>query len=871
MTPDLRYLILLMVLAVGVVACGDDVQMTEPDPDPPPALSVTLTPQNVSLTVGENVNLTVGISGGAPDAQATMICESSDTGVVTATTSGTTCAISAVGEGTTTVTATVIKGEQESFASTSVTVEDDPQPEATVLDLVSGDGQTLGLNDEAAPLVVRVEDQFGNAFAGAEVTFSGDGVAHSLSSGSVTTGSDGEASVTVTSGLEEGGITVTASVDGVGAVTFTLEVEDDTPDPEAHNIVVVSGAGQTVALGEESKPLVIRVDDQFGDPFPGAQVEFSGSGVDHTLSSTSETTDVDGRASFTVTAGQEEGTIQISASAEGVGTLNFNVEVEDDAPYPEAASIERFSGNNQTLYFNQESSGLVVQVNDQFGNPFPGAEVTYSGGGVDHTLSSTTATTGANGRASVTVTAGQEEGSIRVDAEIDGVGSVTFFAEATVERVVAALEIESGDGQVGEPGEELGEVVAVRAEDALGAPLAGVEVNWQVIEGGGSVAETMIVTDSSGRAENRWTLGTSEGDNRLVATAGEADATFFAEATVSSGAIFSGRIHPVANGSLGSFRIAAIAGGVSDTVSVSASGEFEIEVTLDDPIIGPVLGLVDSEGELAPFHPMWFWEDDRGAFRDVVAIPTTWMIRSGTHQGQEVPISINLAMVTPDHLPSFYGTSYDPGHSDFIANHFIIPESYLPWSVGISHNDSNPTVTASDSTYLWGQLRELEEHLGYSMFEPTDNIEQADIIVIQDSDLPSAGQAGPKFEYEPWTMTRHVSWGSGTTDIIQIAYGVWGSGLVVFRDVSQSPPPLIWHEFIHVLGIGHGCHWVSVMSNCQPSYHPSPEDVAYLEVLHATLRAVHEADAFGSLLRALLGERKAVGLTPIPDYHQLFR
>ena len=211
---------------------------------------------------------------------------------------------------------------------------DDPNgdPEADEIVRVSGDGQTLDFNEESAPLVVRVEDQFGDEFAGAEVEFSSDGVDHTLSSMTETTDGAGEASVTVTSVEEEGEITVTATVAGVGSVMFTLTVEEDAPEAEADEIVRVSGDGQTLDFDEESAALVVRVEDQFEAAFPGAEVTFSASGVDHTLSSTSETTDGAGEASVTVTAGQDEGTITVTAEVDGVGSVTFTLTVEEGTP-----------------------------------------------------------------------------------------------------------------------------------------------------------------------------------------------------------------------------------------------------------------------------------------------------------------------------------------------------------------------------------------------------------------------------------------------------------------------------------------------------------------------------------------------------------
>jgi hypothetical protein len=299
-------------------------------------------------------------------------------------------------------------------ANFTLTVE---APEAATIERVAGDGQTLGFEDTSMGLVVRVEDQFGRPFRDAEVQFTGSGVAHTLSASSVNTDPDGEAAITVTSGTEEGEITVEAGVDGVGSVTFTLDVESDA---EPTVILALAGDAQTLDHNVTSAALVVQVNDQYGAPFPGTEVTFNGSGVAHTLSSTSGTTDGNGRASVTVTAGTEDGTITVTAEAAGVGSVDFTLTVEEDVPEPEAAEIVIVSGNGQTLDHNETSAALVVQVNDQYDDPFPGADVTFSGSGVPHNLSSTSETTDGSGQASVTVEAGTEDGTITVEVSVDG-------------------------------------------------------------------------------------------------------------------------------------------------------------------------------------------------------------------------------------------------------------------------------------------------------------------------------------------------------------------------------------------------------------------------------------------------------------------
>jgi len=88
------------------------------------------------------------------------------------------------------------------------------------------------------------------------------------------------------------------------------------------------------------------------------------------------------------------------------------------------------------------------------------------------------------------------------------------------------LERISGDQQVGNPLELLGEPLIVRVVRAT-KPLAGVQVSWSVIGGGGSVSEDLILTDAKGEAQIHWTLGSSPGENLVRATiAPETEVTF---------------------------------------------------------------------------------------------------------------------------------------------------------------------------------------------------------------------------------------------------------------------------------------------------------------------------------------------------------
>jgi hypothetical protein len=202
-----------------------------------------------------------------------------------------------------------------------------PGPEPTAVVIIDGNGETLGFNEDSAPLVVAVLGPDEAPLEGASVTFTSSGVEHSLSAEAVTTDAEGLAAVTVASGTEEGQIEVTASVDGLEPVVFTLTVEEGGEGGSA-TLSRVSGDDQAFELEAESDPLVVELRDGDGNPMEGVTITFSGSGVEHSLSAESVETDADGRAGTTVTAGTEEGQIEIEATAEGVDPIVFVLTVE---------------------------------------------------------------------------------------------------------------------------------------------------------------------------------------------------------------------------------------------------------------------------------------------------------------------------------------------------------------------------------------------------------------------------------------------------------------------------------------------------------------------------------------------------------------
>lgn len=178
----------LSLAAVGVLAaCGDDVTVPIAPPTP---VSISITPQAVTLNPGQTGTLSVQITGGAPT-PTLQACQSASAAVATAAVAGNTCTVTAVASGNTTVTATTTTGQS---ASAAVTVNQLPAAlgELTVSPSTSNlvGGQTLQLvpNPNRAGTAVTVAYQY---------TSSAPSVASVNAAGLVTAGSVGSAVITV--------------------------------------------------------------------------------------------------------------------------------------------------------------------------------------------------------------------------------------------------------------------------------------------------------------------------------------------------------------------------------------------------------------------------------------------------------------------------------------------------------------------------------------------------------------------------------------------------------------------------------------------------------------------------------------------------
>ncbi|NOT09429.1 MAG: hypothetical protein HOP28_14635 [Gemmatimonadales bacterium] len=313
--------------------------------------------------------------------------------------------------------------------------------------------------------------------------------------------------------------------------------EEGATGPRIATLIAISGGGQQGAIGATlTQPLVVRLEDQAGSPVEGVTVQWrvvSGGG---SISPSQSTTDADGRASASLRLGTTIGVNTATASIDNSSAITFSAAAVAAPP----AKIIVQGGEGQTATVStQLASDLLVKVTDAVDNAKAGVAVTFtisSGGG---TLTTTTATSDANGLASTKWTLGNLSGTQTVLVAASGVTPVSVAATARA-AAPQSVAVVSGSNQTAVPGTTLPDSLRVRVLDRFGNPVSGATVTFTPRANGGTVSPTTAVTDANGRAATRWTLAAVGGPMFVDAASGGFSTTFLAGGIVTYTSISAG-------------------------------------------------------------------------------------------------------------------------------------------------------------------------------------------------------------------------------------------------------------------------------------------------------------------------------------------
>jgi Bacterial Ig-like domain (group 1)/Invasin, domain 3 len=295
-----------------------------------------------------------------------------------------------------------------------------------LLNVTGGNNQSAPILT-ALPLPVQVQAVHaytGVPLPGVAVAFSDGGKGGTFNPASAVTDAGGFAATTYTFPQKSGTYTLTISAQNFGSVTAT---ETALPGPPTL-MITAGGNQQTGAAGSVLPvPLTAKVQDAYKNGVPGITVTFNDQGKGGVLTPPSAVTDSAGKVRVSYQLPTLSAKYIVKASASGLKTLNFT-EFAVAGPPANAAVV---SGNNQSASAGSPlPQPLVVKVTDQYGNPVPGAAVTFDdqdAGGQFGNLNPVT--TDSTGTASQLYTLPPVAGSVTITASVAGVANPAVFTE----------------------------------------------------------------------------------------------------------------------------------------------------------------------------------------------------------------------------------------------------------------------------------------------------------------------------------------------------------------------------------------------------------------------------------------------------------
>lgn len=366
--------------------------------------------------------------------------------------------------------------------------------------------------------------------------------------------------------------------------------KDSTPPLVATTLTASVSSLSFDAVGATAS-FTVTVRDQNGAAMPTAAPTV-------TSSATSVVT-VSGGANPTVTSvanGSAVLTIAAGRASAGVPVTVAQVPV---APGKDA-------GDAQTATVGTALGGAIrVKLRDRLGSAVPGVAVSFTpaiGGG---SMNPTMAATGLDGTASTIWTLGPVAGIHAMQVTATGVKDTVFFTATATAGPAAALVASAGNNQTAGAGTAVAIAPAVRVNDALGNPVAGVVVTFTVSSGGGTASGTTATSNASGIATvGSWVMGALTGTNTLTASAPGLASVVFSATSSSAPVIASVQPQPLVPGSAFVISGTGFAPTVTGntvrvsgvTATITAATTTQLTVTAPCVLSGTVPVVVTSAG-----------------------------------------------------------------------------------------------------------------------------------------------------------------------------------------------------------------------------------------------------------------------------------
>jgi hypothetical protein len=287
--------------------------------------------------------------------------------------------------------------------------------------------------------------------------------------------------------------------------------------PVPATITLLAGDGQGAPAGQRlAVPLKAQIVSRGGRPMAGVPVRFAVAEPTGHLVPEIDTSDADGIVQAVWTLGDRPGRQRSSLAVDGESPIatTLAADAEPVAANTRVTTDEAPSGVAGT----ELSEPLIARVTDSTGAPLSDLPISWEadGGG---TILGDGARTDSLGQARARWTLGPRAGSQRAWLQVGASRAVprTAISATALPGAAASLAAVRGGMARGVAGRLLAPAPLVRVTDRYGNPVHGVEVTFRPVQG--VVAERTLLTDSTGRVEPAWTLGSAAGSQHLVAAA----------------------------------------------------------------------------------------------------------------------------------------------------------------------------------------------------------------------------------------------------------------------------------------------------------------------------------------------------------------
>ena len=440
--------------------------------------------------------------------------------------------------------------------------------------------------EEETPLTATAYNASGGKVAGVVLFFTLDDPTLGSVTETAITGDDGTAPNVFTASNTAGTATITART---GSVSGTVDITISQT-----YVIALSSNATTVAAGGGTATVTATVTDD-GAPVSGATITFQVAAAEGSLSTTSTVTDAAGMASTVFTASDTDtaGTATITARTDSVSdTIDISITVSPP-PTTDLAAIALVAA--QSSINPEEQTTLTAMGYNASGRAVSGAALVFT---VDQpTLGyvTETATTGADGTATVTFTGRTNPGTVNVTATSGSVSSsprsITILDQTTPANIVLSASATSVSVT-----KTLN--ITATVTDGTGALVAnGTTVSFEVTTPTyGSITASGVT--NAGVASATFTASSNPGTATISASSGSATDTI--DITVSPAAaanisFVSTSLNPIAIRSSGGTEYAIITFEVKD-----ANGNPTQDVDVLFTMSGPGGGEYIEENDATP-------------------------------------------------------------------------------------------------------------------------------------------------------------------------------------------------------------------------------------------------------------------------------